>query len=155
MSETGPTYQRRDNGSGRCRRDVGEGRQLCGDHGGELRRATGAQIDGNHVARQAGQLRVIQAGRQHVLASVGDRPGERGPAREPSPVPGGVLGEMNTTAATDSCPCMTGGSWARYLPYYSTCSSGRPRRPTHALLTSISGHSQGIEMRRCSLHSVS
>ncbi len=74
----------------RCRR--GEGGQLVGNHGGELPRFPGPQVDRDHVRRQPGKGRVIEPGRKYVFPPFPHRPGQRGPALQPGPLPGGVLG---------------------------------------------------------------
>ena len=78
--------------------------QLVSDHGGELLRGPGPQVDRNHVRQQPGQRRVIEPGRQHVLPPLPHRPVQRSLALEPGPVPGGVLSDKNTTTAAACSP---------------------------------------------------
>ena len=69
-----------------------EGGQLASDHGGELLRRPAAQVDVGHIRQQPGKGRVIKPGRQHICPPFPYRPGQRGTALVPGPVPGGVLG---------------------------------------------------------------
>ena len=77
---------------GKCREDDAQGGQLGRDHVGELLRGPSAQIDRDHIRQQPGQRRVVEPGRQHALLPFPHRPVQCGPALEPGPVPGGVLG---------------------------------------------------------------
>jgi hypothetical protein len=74
------------------RRGDGEPGQLVSDHGSELLRRPDPQVDRDHVRQQPRQRRVIEPGGQHVLLPFPHRLVQRGPALEPGPVPGGVLG---------------------------------------------------------------
>jgi hypothetical protein len=50
------------------------------------------RVNRDHVRQQPGQRRVVEPGRQHILASFPHCPSQRGPALEPGPVAGRVLG---------------------------------------------------------------
>ena len=87
-----PHRSRRRHRPGHRRAGDAEVGQLVRDHGGELLRGADAQVRRDDAGQQPGQRGVVEPGRQYVLPPLADRPVQRGPALEPGPVPGRVLG---------------------------------------------------------------
>ena len=83
----------------RARRDALPARRAGGKAGelgchqvSELLRGAPAQVHRDHIGPQAGQLAVVEPGREHVYPGLGHRPAQRGPALQPGPGPGRVRG---------------------------------------------------------------